>query len=319
MKKVLLLNLSFFSITHSSDDQRLFGKINSFLRKTQSPEMFPFREEEAVEQIEELVDDHLLTKFEPTEVGFGNDDNLYNYCALIENDSMSEEGLTDRFLEDIDYLLNSPDKIANIPLPILSGASQQEALQAGVNKDSGQFSRGLIDKQAKKIFKCPECGYQTNYNSNLTVHKRRHSGEKPFKCDQCKIAFACSYSLVVHKRRHIGEKPYECAECEKKFVDFSTFKRHMSVHTGEKSYECTECQKKFPKDYSLKRHMNIHAKEKPFKCEQCPKAFADSYSCKRHMREVHKLENEKVRKRLHHEAFKKDEEDSDYLEKEEKD
>ena len=53
---------------------------------------------------------------------------------------------------------------------------------------------------ADKTFACDICGKSFNHKSNMTVHKRIHTGEKPFQCDLCDKAFTENGKLTRHKK-----------------------------------------------------------------------------------------------------------------------
>nr|XP_045001987.1 zinc finger protein 93-like isoform X1 [Jaculus jaculus] len=136
----------------------------------------------------------------------------------------------------------------------------------------------------EKPYKCKECGKSYTQSASLKKHQRIHSGEKPYKCKECGKAFNYCSTYSKHQRTHTGEKPYKCSECGKAFNYCSTYIKHHRVHTGEKPYKCKECGKSFTQSASLKKHQRIHTGEKPYVCEECGKAFNHCSSLSQHQR-----------------------------------
>ena len=80
------------------------------------------------------------------------------------------------------------------------------------------------------VFICPHCPRKFTRNSNLTRHKRIHTGIKRFECDECNKNFMERHHLVAHKRTHTGEKPFGCPQCSRTFTDRSNRNRHIRTH-----------------------------------------------------------------------------------------
>ncbi|KFP06794.1 Myeloid zinc finger 1, partial [Calypte anna] len=46
---------------------------------------------------------------------------------------------------------------------------------------------------------CPDCGKSFNDKSNLTQHRRIHSGERPHACPVCRKTFTDKSTLNQHR------------------------------------------------------------------------------------------------------------------------
>lgn len=102
---------------------------------------------------------------------------------------------------------------------------------------------------------CKLCNKVFTQASSLTVHMKRHNGEKEHKCHLCPKAFTTSGSLTIHVRSHTGERPYECKECRKCFVTSDGLLKHQRRHSGERPHLCSVCGKGYSNmniQYALK-------------------------------------------------------------------
>lgn len=100
----------------------------------------------------------------------------------------------------------------------LSAALNLQGLQGGHSK-----------KESRRNDTCEYCGKVFKNCSNLTVHRRSHTGEKPYKCELCSYACAQSSKLTRHMKTHgrLGKDVYRCRFCEMPFSVPSTLEKHM--------------------------------------------------------------------------------------------
>lgn len=129
-----------------------------------------------------------------------------------------------------------------------------------LNKKENNWAKSekKVYKNKPKNLKCPNCPYKTYHNSNLTNHKRIHSGEKPYSCKHCGEMFRFSGVRNLHEKTHTGEREYSCQYCGKEFARRYVCLLHERTHTGEKPFSCDFCGKRFTRHNTKTKHEENH-------------------------------------------------------------
>lgn len=93
------------------------------------------------------------------------------------------------------------DKVSENKEELINTSKENDNSNASedTNNELELQTHTMMNKNKNSLI-CPECGLRCRSNNSLTVHIRRHTGEKPFNCIFCSKAFPRVDDLRLHEK-----------------------------------------------------------------------------------------------------------------------
>ena len=123
--------------------------------------------------------------------------------AALARSSRLENGCRKRYVSDDETLTSSFQTNSSVGVRVCTGdaRSDKHTMHNGQTSSSG-YRMSAATAILRRAGTCEFCGKVFRNGSNLTVHRRSHTGERPYRCMFCPYACAQSSKLTRHMKTH---------------------------------------------------------------------------------------------------------------------
>ncbi|KAI5630808.1 zinc-finger associated domain (zf-AD) domain-containing protein [Phthorimaea operculella] len=229
-------------------------------------------------------------------------DMMFNYeVGIVDDNVYDDAAYTEDYQNDYEeYLVKEEGSEPQIEQKPEAGRKKRTLLPNAASYKCNTCNKEFRMKATYKAHMrfhtnycvCESCGKRCRNNNQLQEHKRaRHGLGRIHKCAYCEYSSATKEALTIHERRHTGERPYICDHCGATFHRRSNLVQHMPIHLPEKNFQCDMCPKKLKSRKFLQIHKhNAHTGRRyGYLCPVCKHRFEKPNKVRAHTRRVHGL------------------------------